>query len=71
MLTIQDSYQSYEVHTRDELDSLLKDKDFAKPDRLRLIEVFLPRGDAPAPLLKQAKLTAEAVSCQWMRNNVR
>ncbi|KAI9636386.1 thiamine diphosphate-binding protein [Dioszegia hungarica] len=57
---IKTPHQSYEVHTPSELSALLDDPDFQKPDRLRLIEVYMPRGDAPAALVKQAKLTAEA-----------
>ncbi|KAJ9093779.1 hypothetical protein QFC19_008222 [Naganishia cerealis] len=53
-------HASYEVHTPQELDALLKDPEFNKPDRIRLIEVFMPRGDAPESLLTQAKLTAMA-----------
>ncbi|GHJ87044.1 hypothetical protein NliqN6_3446 [Naganishia liquefaciens] len=53
-------HASYAVHTPAELDALLKDAEFNVPDRIRLIEVFMPRGDAPASLLNQAKLTAEA-----------
>lgn len=53
-------YESIEVHTPEELSKLLKDEAFNKPDKLRLIEVYMPRGDAPAGLVKQAKLTAEA-----------
>ncbi|KAJ9100375.1 hypothetical protein QFC20_005441 [Naganishia adeliensis] len=53
-------HASYEVHTPKELDALLKDPAFNTPDRIRLIEIFMPRGDAPASLLNQAKLTAEA-----------
>ncbi|WVQ83245.1 hypothetical protein IAT38_005384 [Cryptococcus sp. DSM 104549] len=53
-------YQSYAIHTPAELSALLDDKEFNVPDRLRLIEVFMPRGDAPEGLKRQAKLTAEA-----------
>ncbi|WVQ87029.1 hypothetical protein IAS59_000749 [Cryptococcus gattii] len=53
-------YQSFAIHTPQELSKLLDDEEFNKPDRLRLIEVFMPRGDAPAGLIRQAKLTAEA-----------
>jgi len=53
-------YESIEVHTPKELDELLNDPAFNVPDKLRLIEVYMPRGDAPAGLIKQAKLTAEA-----------
>ncbi|WVF69780.1 hypothetical protein IAT40_004559 [Kwoniella sp. CBS 6097] len=53
-------YQSYAVSTPEELNKLLDDKEFNVPDRLRLIEVYMPRGDAPEGLVRQAKLTAEA-----------
>ena len=52
--------QSYRVETPQELSDLLQDADFNKNDRIRLIEVIMPRGDAPAGLVNQAKLTAEA-----------
>ncbi|WVR04642.1 hypothetical protein IAU60_001653 [Kwoniella sp. DSM 27419] len=55
-------YQSYCVSTPGELSNLLNDKEFNVPDRLRLIEVMMPRGDAPEGLVRQAKLTAEANS---------
>lgn len=55
-------YQSFEVHTPAELDELLNDKEFNVADKLRLIEVYMPRGDAPAGLIRQAQLTAEANS---------
>ena len=48
------------MHTPEELNKLLKDAAFNKPDKVRLIEVYMPRGDAPEGLIKQAKLTAEA-----------
>lgn len=54
------AHASYEVHTPQELDTLLNDPEFNKPDKIRLIEVFMPRGDAPESLLNQAKLTAQA-----------
>ncbi len=56
----QTPYESIEVNTPQELSDLLADKAFNVPDKLRLIEVYMPKGDAPAGLIKQAKLTAEA-----------
>ncbi|ORX33900.1 Thiamin diphosphate-binding protein [Kockovaella imperatae] len=53
-------YESFEVHTPAELSKLLADEAFNVPDKLRLIEVYMPRGDSPEGLIKQAKLTAEA-----------
>jgi len=60
MFSQKHPYQSYEVHTPAELNKLLDDPEFNKPDRLRLIEVYMPRDDAPAALINQGKLTAEA-----------
>lgn len=53
-------HESFAVHTPDELSELLQRKGFNVPDKLRLIEVYMPRGDSPEGLIKQAKLTAEA-----------
>ncbi|WWD00611.1 hypothetical protein V866_007546 [Kwoniella sp. B9012] len=53
-------YQSYAVKTPSELNELLESEEFNRPDKLRLIEVYMPRGDAPQGLVSQAKLTAEA-----------
>lgn len=50
--------QYYAVRTKKELEDLLKDEEFNKDDRLRLIEVFLPRGDAPRALKTQAEATS-------------
>lgn len=36
-------HASYAVHTPAELDALLNDAEFNVPDRIRLIEVFMPR----------------------------
>lgn len=52
--------ESYKVSTQEELDKLLKDEDFAKPTKIRLIELVMPRDDAPEALIKQAQLTAKA-----------
>jgi pyruvate decarboxylase len=48
------------VHTPAELEGLLTNEAFAKDDKIRLVEVYMPRGDAPEGLIRQAKLTAEA-----------
>jgi pyruvate decarboxylase len=48
------------VHTPSELEALLNNKDFAKDDKIRLVEVYMPRGDAPEELIRQGKLTAKA-----------
>ncbi len=50
------------VHTKQELDALLTDEEFNKADKCTLIEIFVPRGDAPAVLKRQAELSAGANS---------
>lgn len=50
----------YAVHTKKELDELLKDEEFGKADRIRVIEVFMRRGDAPVALKRQAEATGSA-----------
>lgn len=52
--------QYYAVKTKKELDELLSDADFNVPDRIRLIEIFVPRGDAPTALKRQAEATGSA-----------
>lgn len=52
--------ESFKVSTQEELDKLLKDPEFAKPTKIRLIELVMPRDDAPKALITQAKLTAKA-----------
>lgn len=44
--------ETHSVRTQEELQKLLDDPLFAVPDRIRVIEVFVPRGDAP-PVLAQ------------------
>jgi pyruvate decarboxylase len=53
-------YESLKVTTQGELQKLLDDPAFAKADKVRLIELVMPRDDAPAGLIKQAELTAKA-----------
>lgn len=52
--------ESFKVKSQEELDRLLKDKDFSEPTKIRLIELDMPRDDAPEALIKQAQLTAKA-----------
>ncbi|EKV05967.1 Pyruvate decarboxylase [Penicillium digitatum] len=54
----KDNYQGYRIKTRDELNQLFADEDFNVSDKLRLVELYMPRDDAPAAL----KLTAEAAA---------
>ncbi|CEJ56334.1 Putative Catalytic activity: a 2-oxo acid = an aldehyde CO2 [Penicillium brasilianum] len=56
----QEDYKSYRIKTRDELKNLFADKDFSNPSSLQLVELYMPRDDAPAAL----KLTAEAAAAR-------
>ncbi|BEJ14932.1 hypothetical protein CspHIS471_0406990 [Cutaneotrichosporon sp. HIS471] len=53
-------YESFKVSKQGELHALLEDRAFGVADKVRLIELVMPRGDAPAGLIKQAQLTAKA-----------
>lgn len=53
------TYDSLKVKKVGELESLFCDAKFNINDKIRLIEVFLERLDAPLTLVKQAQLTAE------------
>ena len=59
-MSLQTPYESFEVHTPAELTKLLNDPAFQKADKMRVIEVYMPRGDSPRTLRLQAKLTADA-----------
>ena len=43
----QTPYESLIVRSVDELDKLLSHPDFGKPDKLRLVEIVMPRNDMP------------------------
>ena len=50
-------YETKRVSTVGELETLLTDAAFAVPDKIRMVEVMLPRMDAPANLVAQAQLS--------------
>ena len=52
MTVSQTPYESHLVKDVGELDKLLSDPDFAKPDKLRLVEIVMPRNDM-APGMKR------------------
>ncbi|KAI5954987.1 PDC1 [Candida jiufengensis] len=52
-------YETIKLSTTGELNQLFADTAFAKPDKIRMIEVMLPRMDAPANLVAQAKLSEQ------------
>uniref|UniRef100_A0A060TB88 ARAD1D26004p n=1 Tax=Blastobotrys adeninivorans TaxID=409370 RepID=A0A060TB88_BLAAD len=51
-------HQSVTVEETGELDDLFNSKEFSTPSKIRLVEVKLPRMDAPTNLVKQAQITA-------------
>lgn len=56
----RDGYKGYRIKTRDELNKLFADPDFCTSNSLRLVELYMPRDDAPSAL----KLTAEAAAAR-------
>lgn len=51
--------QSYTVHTKEEFSNLLDDKSFARADKIQLVEIMVPRLDAPKSLKVQAELSGK------------
>ena len=52
--------RSYAVHTPAELETLLADREFATDFRgLRLVELYMPREDAPQSLMMTAEVSAK------------
>jgi pyruvate decarboxylase len=52
-------YDAIRVSTTGEVDNLFNDPAFCKGSKIRMIEVMLPRMDAPINLVKQAEVTAK------------
>lgn len=52
--------KSYTVSTKDELDKLLLDGEFADASKMQLVEVMMDQLDAPIALMKQADLSVQA-----------
>ncbi|KAF7346218.1 Pyruvate decarboxylase [Mycena sanguinolenta] len=51
--------QSYTVRNKDELSALLKDESFARAEKMQLVEVMMPKLDAPRALVQQAELSGK------------
>lgn len=54
--------ESITVSTTGQLDELFNDNKFNAPSRIRVIELILPRMDAPVSLVKQANITSSTNS---------
>lgn len=50
------AYQSYQLKTKDDVVKFLSDKEAGEPNMLKVVEIHMPKDDAPIPL----KMTAEA-----------
>lgn len=57
-------YETKRVSTVGEIDTLFNDAAFAKNDKIRMVEVMLPKMDAPLNLVKQAEITSNTNSEQ-------
>lgn len=51
--------QSYTVKTKDELSALLDTESFAQAGKIQLVEVMMPKHDAPRALIQQAELSGK------------
>lgn len=54
--------ESISVATTGQLDEVFEDNKFSGPTKIRLIELVLPRMDAPISLIKQAEITSKTNS---------
>ncbi len=55
-------YVTDTVSTTGELNKYLNDEEFSEPNKIKLIEVMLPKLDAPINLIKQAEISAKTNS---------
>lgn len=51
--------KTYQVRTRTELESLFKKEDFSRADKIQMVELFMPKHDAPRALIKVGEITAK------------
>ncbi|KAI5813810.1 thiamine diphosphate-binding protein [Pyronema omphalodes] len=52
-------YKNHVVKTKEELEKLFTDKEFAKAGVIQLVELFMPMKDAPRALVKVGEITAK------------
>lgn len=53
------SCRTFAARTKDELDKLLTDSDFSAAPCLQLVEVYMPKKDAPRALVTTAEASAK------------
>ena len=51
--------RSYQIKTKQEAEDLFNDKEFSEAKYLQLVELFMPKEDAPKALKLTAKASAE------------
>jgi pyruvate decarboxylase len=51
--------KSYTVNTRDELNALLENEEFARTEKIQLVEIMMPMHDAPRALQVQAEMSGQ------------
>lgn len=54
-----DLVKTYQVKTRQELEELFGDEEFASATRLQFVELYMPKEDAPMSLRMTAKAAAK------------
>lgn len=53
------TYQTYQIRTKDDVHKLLSDEDFASAEKLRFVELYMPKEDAPIALKSTAEASAK------------
>jgi len=54
----KEQQRTFQVHTRTELEGLFKKDEFSRGDKIQLVELFMPKQDAPRALVKVGEITA-------------
>ena len=52
-------YKTFQIRTKEEVDSLFRDKTFASAPYLQFVELYMPKEDAPAALKSTAEASAK------------
>jgi len=52
------TYRTYQVKTKEEVNSLFKDPQFNSADVLQFVELYIPKKDAPRALIMTADASA-------------
>lgn len=55
----KDEYAFHRAHTREDLEGLLKNEKMSKPEKITIVELFMPKLDIPRALKTTAEATAK------------